>query len=209
MCKNPTIGTKTKQLLRLKNCPLMRGAQYMHWENLDDAALWELLKGRNSAAFEYIFNRHYKTMLAIAYTTVEDMSVAEDVVQDVFFKLWENARSVKHNGCLGGYLAQAVKYSGGQKMKRRNFQLKYLNTQYDKPTRVEDRTLENKELGLQIANAIEKIGVSSYRTAFILHYQENLSIKEIGTVTGRNEQVIRNSISRALKSLRSTLSKFS
>jgi RNA polymerase sigma-70 factor (ECF subfamily) len=67
--------------------------------------------------------------------------------------------------------------------------------------------LENKELYLQIKDAIKSITAPACRRAFELQYIELKSHKEISSDMKIKPQVVNNQVSRALKVVRARLQK--
>ena len=51
--------------------------------------LFEDIKCGNLSAFEALFRQYYPSMCVIAGKLVANREVAEDIVQDVFIRLWE------------------------------------------------------------------------------------------------------------------------
>jgi RNA polymerase sigma-70 factor, ECF subfamily len=61
---------------------------------------------RDPSAFELAFERHSRRAYTAALSVLRDPARAEDVVQDVFLRLWRNpSRYDESRGELGGYLA--------------------------------------------------------------------------------------------------------
>jgi RNA polymerase sigma-70 factor (ECF subfamily) len=56
---------------------------------LENESIGTLLAQRDEAAFEHVFKTHFKRLHAYAFTILRDEIQAEEMVQHVFFKLWE------------------------------------------------------------------------------------------------------------------------
>lgn len=59
--------------------------------------------------FEYVFKTHYKGLYSYAFTFLNDSDLAEEMVQNVFVKLWEKRAHIQIKESLDGYLYRAVK----------------------------------------------------------------------------------------------------
>lgn len=59
--------------------------------------------------FKAIFNEFYPDMIKVALFYVHDLPVAEDMVQDVFAKLWESRKEIGAIDNIRAYLTYAVK----------------------------------------------------------------------------------------------------
>lgn len=57
-----------------------------------DGLILELQNG-NQRAFERIYELYSESIYGIIYSIVNDKDIAEEILQDVFLKIWENASS--------------------------------------------------------------------------------------------------------------------
>lgn len=60
-----------------------------------DEALVDALRERDVGALEELYDRHHRTALAVAYRVLSEPSLAEDVVQEAFTAVWQEATSFK------------------------------------------------------------------------------------------------------------------
>lgn len=44
-------------------------------------------------AFEFLYNNYKKSLLGVIFTIVKDDAIAEEILQDVFIKAWQNANT--------------------------------------------------------------------------------------------------------------------
>jgi RNA polymerase sigma-70 factor (ECF subfamily) len=56
-----------------------------------DAALMERLRQRDVRAFEELYDRHCRVVYGLVLRILQQASIAEEVVQDIFLQLWRNA----------------------------------------------------------------------------------------------------------------------
>ena len=61
-----------------------------------------------SHSLEKLFNAHFRSAAYVAEEIVHSKSVAEDIVQDVFFKLWSTPQKFLHTTDLRFYLYRSV-----------------------------------------------------------------------------------------------------
>lgn len=76
-------------------------------------------EGKNSA-FRYLYDIYYQRLFCIARQYVQDEFVAETLVSDVFFHLWETRDKLDIRISLNAYLIRAV----------RNYSINYLQKNY-------------------------------------------------------------------------------
>ena len=154
-------------------------------------------------------------MLSYAKLFMKD-EWAEDVVQDVFFNVWQNREKLDENGNIAGYLIKSV-YNRSmnylQKSKRsdeyriwandyiESLSTTYLSAEYN-PT---IKKLFNSDLKETLDSAISQLPAKC-REVFRLSYIENCTNKEISQKLGISVSTVENHMYLALKKLRSILS---
>jgi len=67
---------------------------------LENEAITTLLAQRDEAAFEQVFKTQFKRLHAYAFTILRDVAEAEEIVQQVFFKLWERNENLSLTGSV-------------------------------------------------------------------------------------------------------------
>ncbi|MGX5688102.1 sigma-70 family RNA polymerase sigma factor [Arcticibacter tournemirensis] len=60
------------------------------------------------SGFEALFEVNYQPLCATAYRIVQDKDIAEGIVQDVFYKLWERRDSLRISSTLKAHLFQST-----------------------------------------------------------------------------------------------------
>ena len=82
--------------------------------------LLERVQARDQAAMGEIFDRYSRMAYSISLRVLKDPAQAEDVMQDVFFQLWQNPRAfASERGSLGAWLAVVVRNRSIDAMRRR------------------------------------------------------------------------------------------
>lgn len=59
--------------------------------------------------FRAIYLAHYQALYMKAYLILKNPAIAEDIVQDLFAKLWQSGSFIEHVSKMAPYLHQAVK----------------------------------------------------------------------------------------------------
>lgn len=62
-------------------------------------------------SFEHAFREHYQSLASYAYSILKNAHTAEDVVQDVFLKVWQNNPDIIKSPQLKFYLVTATRNS--------------------------------------------------------------------------------------------------
>ncbi len=102
----------------------------------NDSHLLNLIKSGNKQAFDEVFLKHFKNLHAYAFTIIKEIDDAEEVVQNVFVRIWTKRDQLKTDGFLRSFLYRAVhneslNYLKHQKV-RSNFQLHYTDLNKNK-----------------------------------------------------------------------------
>lgn len=71
--------------------------------------LVEQLKQGNEDAFRYIYEHHYALLCRFANRMLGDMAIAEEIVDDAIFYLWEHRTEVEITHSVRAYLMRAVR----------------------------------------------------------------------------------------------------
>jgi RNA polymerase sigma-70 factor (ECF subfamily) len=86
----------------------------------NDRLLLQRVEARDQGAMAEIFDTYSRMAYSIALRVLKDPAQAEDVMQDVFFQLWQNPRAfTPERGSLGAWLAVVVRNRSIDAMRRR------------------------------------------------------------------------------------------
>ena len=58
--------------------------------------------------FESLFRSSYVSLVRYARTLIKDQDTAEEIVQDLFFRIWKDREKIKIESSLNGYLFRSV-----------------------------------------------------------------------------------------------------
>lgn len=67
------------------------------------------LKQGDEKAFKYIYDSHYVLLCRFACQLLEDSSLAEEIVDDAIFYLWEHRADIEITYSIRAYLMRAVR----------------------------------------------------------------------------------------------------
>lgn len=178
--------------------------------NITEADVIEQLTRQNEAAFEQVFKTHYKNLHAYAFSILKDEMAAEEMVQNVFYKLWTRTESLSISGSLAAYLYRAVNneslnYLKHQKVKAvHGLHIAYhMNGQTDSAS----KRLHLKELEARLHIALNELP-EQCRTIFQLSRFEELRYREIADRLNLSIKTVENQMGKALKILRAKLVDF-
>src|SRR5215469_9786036 len=85
-----------------------------------DEALLEKLRMQDHAAMAALFNRYGSMVYSVALRVLKDPSGAEDVMQEVFFQVWQSPQAfVPRRGSLGAWLLVVTRNRAVDVLRRR------------------------------------------------------------------------------------------
>ena len=151
--------------------------------------------------FDRIFREHYARLVNLSYHVLQRQDLAEDVVQNVFVRLWNNRSKVKVTTSISGMLSKAVINESINVLSReRRHGDDVLVVEAESTSELtEDRFS-------QLRRAIQQLPERT-RQVFMLHRYEGLTIREIAEYLDLSPKTIENQLGRALQLLRAALKK--
>ncbi|BAV09806.1 RNA polymerase sigma-70 factor, ECF subfamily [Filimonas lacunae] len=175
------------------------------------SGLMRLLLAGDEQVFEQVFKTHFKSLHAYAFTILNSEAVAEEMVQQVFYKLWERKETVEVHTSLKAYLYRAVHNESINYLKHHTIKIKHqtyaMQQQQHQQEQSAGEKLAGKELEQQIRQALNELP-EQCRTIFQLSRYEELKYKEIADQLGLSIKTIESQMGKALKLLRVKLADF-
>ena len=169
--------------------------------------LLKLIEG-DSESFRRIYEFYQGRVYLFALRLTKSKTSAEEVVQEVFVKLWEKREKIKIEKNFSAYILTITKnliLDGLKKAAhdRTISQKIYSNMQAMQNISV-DKLIE-KELARLHKQAIDRLSPQK-KIVFMLSREEELSYEEIAEKLGISKNTVRNQMTDALKSIREFLS---
>ena len=175
-----------------------------------EGQLIQSLARRDEASFEQVFKTHFKNLHAYACSITKEETVAEEVVQNIFVKLWEHSEALSISGSLPAYLYRAVYNESLNYLKHQKVRSAYgqhvVHTMKNE-TEHGGKKLQLKELEGRLAEAMNDLP-EQCRTIFQLSRFEELRYREIADRLGLSIKTVENQMGKALKILRVKLVDF-
>jgi RNA polymerase sigma-70 factor (ECF subfamily) len=158
-------------------------------------------------AFRSLFNCFYASLCLYAKRYVDDRSVREDIVQDVFSTVWERRKFIMPNTPVKSYLMSCVKNNSLNYLRRKGYFEEYQNnTLASIPlyAQGQDELYNLKELQELLAKTLEKLP-EPYRLAFVMSRFEDKSSSEIAEIMNVSVRTVERYRARATEILKGEL----
>lgn len=155
-------------------------------------------------AFERLFREHYRPLCAFARQYLKDPAKAEDLVQDLFFRLWQDRESVKVTTSVKAYLFAAVRNRSLNAVAA-VARMRPLDEEGDDRTEEENVSEDERTHRLARVHAAIEALPEERRRIFKLSRHEGLKYQEIADRLGISAKTVENQMGRALKTLREDL----
>ncbi|GAB4024130.1 RNA polymerase sigma factor [Spirosoma koreense] len=178
----------------------------MHLKSLSDEILVIRLRTGDEAAFREIYQRYWKKLYWIARRKVESQDAVEELVQDIFLKIWERRTELRIER-LDAYLMTAVRYATINHIKSTLIHEKYADYAYAHLPEASSTTEEQMDLD-ELIEAVERQLndlPEKTRQIFRLNRLEYHSVKEISSRLNVPERTVEYHLSQAIKALRTYL----
>lgn len=170
--------------------------------------LQDLSRG-GDAAFEHLFKTYFKGLHGYACTLLRDTHLAEEIVQNVFVRLYEKSARVRIETTLEGYLYRSVYNECLNHRKHEKVRSVYRAHAARQPEQFSPepgggthRALEEK-----LRKALEELP-EHCRTVFQLSRFEGLKYQEIARHLGISVKTVENQMGKALRIMRLRLAEF-
>jgi len=174
---------------------------------LGDSEIVRRIRQGDAGQFESLFRSSYVSLVRYAKTLIRDHDTAEEIVQDLFFRLWKDKEKLQIESSLNGYLYRAV----------HNRCLHYIDhirvvEKYEKEMAVMEQEnnetptdiLHYRELQAKIARIIERLPEKCGKI-FCMSRFEGLKYSEIAEKLSISVKTVEANMGRALKEFRKVL----
>jgi RNA polymerase sigma-70 factor, ECF subfamily len=183
----------------------------------DDAepALIERMRAGEHAAFEEVIRRYYAELLGYATSLVRSPSAADDLMQELFLRLWSMRESLGVTRGLRAYLYAAVRHRAfnAQRSARRSsatierWRRDELDAIAFSPLELvlsDEGDSDRAALLARVRAGIDQLPARA-REAWHLHHDRGLTYLEVAQVMGVSVGTIKSQMARAITLLRAAL----
>ncbi|HEY0177569.1 MAG TPA: RNA polymerase sigma-70 factor [Pedobacter sp.] len=165
--------------------------------------LLDLIEQNNKTAFTDFYSGNFQKLVLASDRYVNDIAVAEETVQDIFVKIWEDKDLLLYVNSIKSYLYKSVVNASINYLNRKkNIEKHHLKIAAGITEEDIDIIDEQNELIVLLYHEIELLP-EKCRQVFKLSRLEGLKYKEIALEMNISEKTVENHMSNALRILRS------
>ena len=168
------------------------------------------LKNGDEKVFEELFKTYYTPLCEYCMRYVSDADMAEEIVQDLFFKMWVKREELNINVSIKAYIFtslrnHALNYISRLKIQDRYNQFIVIRSKSDVEHPVD--VLEEKDMERIMKQAIAMLP-EKRREIFEMSRFEDMKYLEIAEKLNVSVKTVESQMSKALEHMRKVLSKF-
>jgi RNA polymerase sigma-70 factor (ECF subfamily) len=177
----------------------------MNYSALDDIELIKFLQEENEEAFAEIYNRYWKRIYTMALSYTKSPEAAQDIVQEVFLKLWIKKENLLQVQEFRPYLFVTARNLIISSLRNQVFHVDLdPDEEVEENTFLPERQLSYKESINLLHKAIGLLPPQQQR-AYQLSRNEGLRYEDIAQEMGISPLTVRTHISKALSFIRKYL----
>jgi RNA polymerase sigma-70 factor (ECF subfamily) len=173
----------------------------------EDIELVERLQKGEKQAFDLIYEKYSGKLFSFGMKYLHSTAEAEELVQSVFLKLWENSKNLKKELSFKSFLFTMAYHEICKIFRRRSYGKKFIDdTLYEdsQSSNEIENNIHFKHVLEQVLRIVDKLPKNK-RTVFLKSWMEGKSTKEISVEVGLSPGTVDNYVSESLKFIRTQL----
>jgi RNA polymerase sigma factor (sigma-70 family) len=172
-------------------------------ENYSDAELLLKIKEDDRFAFDMLFERYWKKLYQTALARLDNDTAAQDIVQEIFIKVWQRRQSLDIHTALENYLQGAVRFSVISHFRSKKASEQQLQNALERINLLED-SIDSLTDYLELEKTLEaavNVMPEMLKKVYLLR-SENYSVRAIAGELGLADQTVKNYITEVSRRLR-------
>ena len=167
----------------------------------DDFFFIEGLNNHDVTAYKMLYQRYYKPLVLFVVGYIEDVQVAEDVVEEVVVKLWESDVRFKSLSAFRSYMYSAVKNRALSELKHQDVVNNHATSEAANGIEEDmEYDFSYEEMQVRFLEAVDKLPGRMREVIFC--YLEGKSMSEIAKELGIGTESVKTYRKRAFEKLR-------
>lgn len=167
----------------------------------DDLLLLSQIKQGDSRALDCLFRKYYSPLCRFTTYLSNRSDLAEEIVADVFFRIWEKRDSLNVEKNVRSYLFTAARHTCINYMKQEKHVMEELSEDLMEETPQPDEELMYNELQSRVTNLVDHLPVKR-KAIFQLNRFEGFTYNEIAEILSLSAKTVENQMGKAIKQLK-------
>jgi RNA polymerase sigma-70 factor (family 1) len=158
----------------------------------------------NESTFRTIYDAYHRQVFSFAFYLTKSSDIAEEVVQEVFIRIWEKRAQLAPDTYLLAYLKKITQNLVMDIFRKANRDRSLQQHIYNYMSKLDQQgpdILLEKELNLAYRQALDRLPPQQ-KIIFTLSRDENLSYQQIADQLQLSRNTVRNHMAEAIKSVR-------
>jgi len=178
-------------------------------ETKSDIKHFDSIKKGDIKAYETLFRAYFKPLVVYSERITGDHDDANEVVQDIFMKLWDKRESLEIRSTVNSYLYRAVYNNSLQLLRRKKLDLKYrqYNSEHSYESTNPGSEMIATELNHKIGILLEELP-ENCKTIFKMNRFTGMKYREIADQLSISIKTVEANMTKALKHFRENLSEY-
>jgi len=174
--------------------------------NIDETKHWRKLLAGDQEALAFFYEKYADFLLKYGMSVTYNRDVVQDAVQELFINVWNRRQNLTVPDSVKYYLMVSLrriilKDVINSRLSTDSFSDESLSYLYHENMYAEEN---EEDIHRKLQEAVRSLPTRQQEVIF-LRFFEKLSYEEITTITGLEYQILRNTIYRAIKTLRHVL----
>ena len=176
--------------------------------NINDSILVDNLRRGDLHSFDLLFGKYGEKLYGFAVRYLKSEADAEELVQDVYVKIWESREKLKKESSFKSYLFTIAYNDICKIFRRRNYHKVYVDEMISR-----DNNFDDIDEKMDYSSALEQLELwieqlpPRRKEIFNMRHKEGKSSKEIAEELNISPGTVDNHISEALNFIRKNLNK--
>lgn len=151
-----------------------------------------------------LMNKYYSQLCVVSVQYTDSLEIAEDIVQDVFLRFWEDNKLLSVETNPKAYLFRSVRNASIDYIRKNNYRV---FTDIEEANLISEEEISEEELSLQYERLYRIIGQLSPQERTVLNaiVVENKRYKEVAEEMNISVNTVKTYFARALRTLRKEL----
>ena len=172
---------------------------------ISDVQLIDRLKAGDESALTAIYKKYWQQLFLSACNVLKDKQACEDVIQELFIKIWNSRDNIEIAVSLKAYLYASIRYEVYRQIRAGVATSDVFDALADRlQSPATHENLEYKELVSQVNSVVETLP-EKCREVYKLSREEYLTHKQIASRLNISTKTVENHLTKALKQLRTSL----